>query len=54
MKSAPNEITSHKAGSPSQFRFAGTGFWSGVSEFYPFARNNHYEEKSEMSEVRVH
>jgi hypothetical protein len=30
----PNKITAHNAGRPSQFRFAGSGFWSGVCEFH--------------------
>jgi hypothetical protein len=29
----PNQITAHNAGWPSQFRFAGGVFWSGVCEF---------------------
>jgi hypothetical protein len=29
----PNQNTAHNAGWPSQFRFAGHGFWSGVCEF---------------------
>ncbi len=29
-----NQITSHNAGRPSQFRFAVHGFWSGVCEFF--------------------
>ena len=31
---APNKITAHNAGWPSQFRFAVHGFWSGVGEFH--------------------
>jgi len=30
----PNKITAQNAGWPSQFRFAGHGFSSGVCEFY--------------------
>jgi hypothetical protein len=30
----PNKITSYNAGWPSQFRFAGSVFWSGVCEFW--------------------
>jgi len=30
----PNQITAHNAGWPSQFRFAGNVFWSGVCEFH--------------------
>jgi hypothetical protein len=33
MKEAPNKITAHNAGWPSQFRFAGSVIWSGVFEF---------------------
>ena len=29
-----NKITAHNAGWPSQFRFAGNVFWSGVCEFW--------------------
>jgi hypothetical protein len=29
---AANQITAHNAGWPSQFRFAGSVFWSGVCE----------------------
>jgi len=29
----PNQITAHNAGWHSQFRFAGSVFWSGVCEF---------------------
>ena len=28
-----NKIAAHNAGWPSQFRFAGSVFWSGVCEF---------------------
>jgi len=28
-----NKITAHNAGWPSQFRFAGSVYWSGVCEF---------------------
>ena len=34
MKSPHNQITAHNAGWPSQFRFAGSVFWSGVCEFH--------------------
>jgi hypothetical protein len=34
MKKSPNQITAHNAGWPSQFRFAGSGSWSGVCEFF--------------------
>ena len=33
MRTVPNQITAHNAGWPSQFRFAGSVFWSGVCEF---------------------
>jgi hypothetical protein len=29
-----NKITAHNAGWRTQFRFAGSVFWSGVCEFY--------------------
>jgi len=29
-----NKITAHNAGWRTQFRFAGSVFWSGVAEFY--------------------
>jgi hypothetical protein len=31
---APNQITAHNAGWRTQFRFAGSAFWSGVCEFH--------------------
>jgi hypothetical protein len=31
-----NQLTSHNAGWPSQFRFAVHGFWSGVCEFHRY------------------
>jgi hypothetical protein len=30
----PNQITAHNAGWRTQFRFAGSVFWSGVCEFW--------------------
>ena len=37
MNLMPNQITAHNAGWPSQFRFAGNAFWSGVCEFRRWA-----------------
>jgi hypothetical protein len=34
MNKKPNHVTAHNAGGRSQFRFAGSAFWSGVCEFW--------------------
>jgi hypothetical protein len=34
-----NQIAAHNAAWPSQFRFAGNGFWSGVCAFYRSTEN---------------
>jgi hypothetical protein len=31
---SPNQVTAHNTGWPSQFRFAGSAFWSGVCELF--------------------
>ena len=36
LKTAPNQITAHNAGGPSQFRFADGVFSSGVCEFWRY------------------
>jgi len=33
-KRIAQQVTAHNAGWPSQFRFAGDAYWSGVCEFW--------------------